>query len=278
MEKVKVKILGLSFSHRKSRNTAWLVQYALKAAEKFGRKISDIAEIETEFIDLAGQKIRQCIACERRWDTPNMGLPYKGQERPVVECCIKNDYMAKVLRPKLIEADAYIHGCPVYGMSTTSLYRSVMERSTDVLCNGDFINKPAAAVTVAEVNMLGQETTLWEMNHIITGGEMLCVSWPTGAAGTSGPPYGPLPAHDDAKVIGVKKDRYARYCALVCGRRVAEIGVMMKLAKRQLGDTFYREFYQVLHPPHGDESWAWNRLDPEDMEVLDAMEGPGKVR
>jgi multimeric flavodoxin WrbA len=278
LEKVKVKILGLSFSHRKSRNTAWLVQYALKAAEKFGRRISEVADIETEFIDLAGKDIRQCIACERRWDTPNFGLPYKGTVRPEGRCIIKNDYMAKELRQKLIDADAYIHGCPVYGMSTTSLYRMVMERSSDILCNGDFTNKPAASVTVAEFNQLGQETTLLEMNHIITGAEMLCVSWPTGVAGTSGPPYGPLPADDDAKVIGVKKDRYARYCALVCGRRVAEIAVMMKLAKRQLGDIFYREFYQVLHPPHGEETWVWKKLDPEDEALLDDIEGPGKVR
>ena len=53
MEKVRVKILGLSCGHRKGRNTAWLVQYALKAAEKFGRLITEVADMETEFIDLA---------------------------------------------------------------------------------------------------------------------------------------------------------------------------------------------------------------------------------
>ena len=278
MEKVKVKILGLSFSHRVSRNTAWLVQYALKAAEKFGRRISEVADIETEFIDLAGKKIRQCIACERRWDTPNFGLPYKGSVRPKGECIIKNDYMARELRPKMIEADAYILGCPVYGMTVTSQFRMVMERCSDILANGDFTNKPAAALTVAEVNAMGQEATLLEMNRMLIGGEMICVSWPAGAAGVSGPPYGPLPAHDDAKVIGVKKDRQARWCALVCGRRVAELTVMLKLAKRELGDIFTQEFYQVLHPPHGETPWEWSRLDKEDEQYMDSFEGPGRPR
>jgi len=278
VEKVKVKILGLSFSHRPSRNTAWLVQYALKAAEKFGRRIGEVADIETEFIDLAGKKIRQCLACERRWDTPNFGRPYKGTVRSKGECIIKNDYMARELRPKMIEADAYIWGCPVYTMSVTSQFRLVLERCSDLLANGDFTNKPAAALTVAEVNAMGQEPTLAEMNRIMISGEQIVVSWPAGAAGVSGPPYGPLPADDDAKVIGVKKDRQARWCALVCGRRVAELAVMHKLAKRELGDLFYNEFYQVLHPPHGEATWEWARLDPEDEAYMDSLEGPGRPR
>ena len=58
MEKVRIKILGISCAHRRARNTTWLTLYSLKAAERFGREISQVADIETEIIDLADKKRR----------------------------------------------------------------------------------------------------------------------------------------------------------------------------------------------------------------------------
>lgn len=74
-----MKILGISCAHRSGRNTAWLVLYALKAAEKFGRRISEIANIETEFVDLAHKEIKQCRNCQR-FCLPNGGGALEGSE------------------------------------------------------------------------------------------------------------------------------------------------------------------------------------------------------
>ncbi len=262
MGKVKVKIIGFSFSHRKGRNVAWMVKYALKAAEGFGVRIKEAAEVETEFVDTAGEKIRACLACDKRYCEPNYGLPYKG-ERPEFGCIIKNDYMARVLIPKLKEGDGFVFGSPVYGLSTSSQWRLFANRLTDPLCHGVLVNKPAAAIAVATMPIGGQETCLDEMNRTIIASEMLSANWPIGVPCVSGPPNGPLPKDDDGKVIGVKNDKYGKTYALIAGRRVGEIAVMLALAKNALGDTHAREFLQRLHPPYGDESWAWRRLGKE---------------
>ena len=52
-------------------------------------------------------------------------------------------------------------------------------------------------------------------------------------------------------------------------RRVAEFALMIKLAKQEIGEDIYkREFYFVLHPPHGDAPWEWSRLDKEEEEYM----------
>lgn len=106
------------------------------------------------------------------------------------------------------------------------------------------------------------------MNAVIQGMEMIPVSWKLGAPGCSGPPFGPIPAQDEGKVIGVKKDSEANKLALLVGRRVAEYALMLKLAKHELGEIYTREFMQIVHPPHGDETWAWNKLDEEDNRFM----------
>jgi multimeric flavodoxin WrbA len=272
MEKVKVKILAISAAHRKGMNTAWLVQYALKAAEKVGRRLREVVDLETEFVDLAGKQIKPCRNCEWR-HMPNKGRPYQGTERPPAQgCIIKDDYMARELMPKMKEADGYILGSPVYSLTFTSQYRLFSERWCPIMWEGHLTYKPAVAITVGEMALAGQETCLADINRMISAAEMVCASWYLGAPGVSGPPYGPLPAEKDYNfTIGVKKHRYSQWLALMNGRRVAETAIMLKMAKKQLGELYFREFLQVCHPPHGDETWAWNRLDKEDDEFLENL-------
>ena len=46
---------------------------------------------------------------------------------------------------------------------------------------------------------------------------------------------------------------------------------MTKLAKRELGKVWEREFIKLFHPPRGDEPWAWDRLDKEVQEDLENL-------
>ena len=39
MEKLKIKIMGVSGKHRKAEDTAWLTLFACKAVKKFGKEV-----------------------------------------------------------------------------------------------------------------------------------------------------------------------------------------------------------------------------------------------
>jgi multimeric flavodoxin WrbA len=269
MEKVKIKVLGLSMAHRKGRNTAWMVEYALKAAEKFGSKIGDVAEIETEFIDLATRKIEMCRECPDYPCRPNNGRRWKGASPPPdFGCPINDDYLALKVMPKVAEASAFIFGCPVYTGTCTSLFITVMERFRAGIWKGYFTNKPVGSVTAATMPLAGQESLLQQMNNVAHFLEMIPVSVGLGACSISGYPYGPLAADDDGTQIGVKNDRNAQAQAVSVGRRVAEIAVLIGLAKQRLGQRYTDEFALYYTPPHGEDSRDWFNLDKEDEKLM----------
>ena len=272
-EKIKVKILGVSAGHRKHMNTFYLVLLALKAVDKFAERVAEIADIETEIVDLADKEIKPCLSyCEWR-HMPNKGLPYTGKKRPAPKGCpITNDYMAKVLIPKMFEADGFVFGSPTFTWSYTSKFRLFTERWSPLMWGGGTTGKPAAAITVGEMPFGGEETCLHHMNQILHASEMLPVSWYAGVTGVSGPPRGPHPSDKDYSArIGASKDRFARWLAVYNGRRVAEYAVMIKIAKKELGEVWEREFIKLFHPPKGDEPWAWDRLDKEVQEDLENL-------
>ena len=269
MQKVKIKILGLSMAHRKGRNTAWMVEYALKAAEKFGRQVGDVAEVETEFMDLATRKVEMCWECPDRPCRPNKGLPWKGTGvAKDYGCPITDDYLARNVMPKVAEASGFIFGCPVYTGTCTSLFITVMERFQAGIWKGYFTNKPAGSVTAATMPLAGQESLLQEMNNVAHFLELIPVSVGLGASSISGYPYGPLAADDDGTVIGVKNDKNARVQAVSVGRRVAEIAVLLNLARQQLGKRYIEEFAPYYTPPHGENPREWFKLDKEDEEYM----------
>jgi multimeric flavodoxin WrbA len=279
MEKVKVKILGVSGAYRPGMNTAWYVQYALKAAEKVGRRLSEVVDVETELIDLATMEIKLCLSeCMSRC-MPNSGRPYKAAERIAEGCPIDDDDFALKIAPKLREADGYIFGSPVFGLSVTAKLNGFWERCTPLLWEGTLTYKPAASVATGEVPRSGSEVTLADLNRRICGAEMMCVSWGLGVNGFTGPPIGPAPGDPDYNTrIGAKGDRLGMWLAVVNGRRVADTAIMAKLAKQQLGEIYNREFYLVCHPPHGEEPWAWRRLDPEDEQFMQGLESSFTVK
>jgi multimeric flavodoxin WrbA len=269
MEKVKVKILGLSMAHRKGRNTAWMVEYALKAAEKFGRKISDVAEVQTEFMDLSTKKIEMCWECPDYPCRPNNGADWKEGSAPEeFGCPIKDDYLAKKVMPKVAKADAFVFGCPVYTGTCTSLFITVMERFKAGIWKSYFSNKPVGSITVGTMPIGGHESTLQQMNNVTRYLEMIPVPVGLGACGISGPPYGPLAADDDGKLIGVKNDKYSQWQCVCVGRRVAEITVMLAVAKKQLGKRYADEFAQYYTPPHGGAARDWFSLDAAAHEYM----------
>lgn len=268
MKKVKVRILGLSLAHRKGRNTAWMVEYALKAAEKFGRKVSEVAEVETEFMDLANKKIEMCRECPDRPCRPNNGKDWDDEAAGEFGCPIKDDYLAKKVMPRVAEADAFVLGAPIYTGTVTSLFTTVMERLQAGIWKGYFSNKPVGSVTVGTMPLGGHESTLQQMNNVTRYLEMIPVPVGLGACGISGLPYGPLAADDNGKIIGVKNDKYAQWQCVCVGRRVAEITVMLAVAKKHLGKIYADQFAEYYSKPHGNNPRDWFGLDPIDDEYM----------
>lgn len=269
MEKPTVKILGISAAHRINMNTAWLVQYALESAKKIGRRLESKVNVETEFLDIARKPIKPCRNCEG-FHLPNEGSSYRGKPKPQPRGCpIKNDFMAEVIMPKMKEADGFIFGSPTYTMCFTSQFRLMTERISPLVWGGHLTNKPAASVTVGGIPFGGQESCLLDMNKIILAAEMIPSGWYMGAPGISGPPFGPLPDADDYhKRVGVKNDKFGKWLALIAGRRVTEVAVMIALAKADLGELYTKEFTQIHHMPHGDEPWAWTKLDQKENDYM----------
>jgi multimeric flavodoxin WrbA len=268
-EKIGCKFLGFSCSPRKGGNTAWLVLYTLKAIEKFGRRVSSVADFETEFIDVADKDIRPCLNCDQRFEIPNRGISWRGREMPQdFGCIIKNDYMAKEILPKLDKSDGFIFGSPVFTYTCSTKYRLLLQRFAVNLNRGHIQGKPTTNIAVGYMPNSGQETCLHAMNTIQRAIELIPISWPIGTSATSGFPHRSSSGSYDEKIITVKNDERARFLAVYNGRRLAEFALMWKMAKEELGDLYTREFMQVLHPPHGDQTWEWHRLDKEDEDYV----------
>lgn len=97
-----MKVLGISGSPRRGSTTDQLVQAVL----------SGVQECETEFVSLSGKHVGPCIAC--------LGCVSDNV------CKVKDDLAA--LRPKIVEADAYVIGGANYFNTLNGLTHCFMER------------------------------------------------------------------------------------------------------------------------------------------------------
>jgi multimeric flavodoxin WrbA len=217
-------ILGISASHRKNRNTTYMLRVALQAAEEMGG-------VETELVELWGRKIKYCIHCDKCLVEP-------------FECIVKDDM--QTLYPILDRADAIIFGVPVFLMGVTGIYRNFMDRLRRYVHTGSFLWKVGATITVAYGRNAGQESTLSEVHTSMRALQMIAIGGAGhGAAGCSGLPYGPKPWEDDGKVIAVKNDPYAIGGAMIVGKRVADVAKVVKLGLKHGDFTHSRGIHEV---------------------------------
>lgn len=125
-----MKVVGINGSARKDGNTAIMIKTVFQELEKEG--------IETELIQLAGKKIRGCLAC------------YKCLKNQDQRCSVKNDALNQCLE-KMIEADGIILGSPTYFSDMSAEMKALIDRAgmTGLSNGGLFKRKVGAAVTVA---------------------------------------------------------------------------------------------------------------------------------
>lgn len=147
-----MKVLAINGSARKDGNTAILINTVLKEL--------NIAGIETEMIQLAGNVIEPCKAC---WACGGQG-----------NCVHRKDSFREIFE-KMKEADGILLGSPVYSANVSANMQALLERAAVVadMNQGLFTHKVGAAV--AAVRRGGAMQAVDTMNHFFLNHEMIVV-------------------------------------------------------------------------------------------------------
>ncbi|MDD5477049.1 MAG: flavodoxin family protein [Candidatus Omnitrophica bacterium] len=149
-----MKVVAFNTSARKDGNTAILIKKVFKELENKG--------IETELIQLAGEKIQGCAGC---------GVCFTKKNK---KCAVNNDPVNAYIA-KMIAADGIIIGSPTYFADCTANAKALIERAGMVARANDnmFMRKIGAAVVA--VRRGGAIHVFDTINHFFTIGEMIIV-------------------------------------------------------------------------------------------------------
>jgi len=205
----KVKILGISGSPRKGRNTDFLVKEALESAAKF-------ESVKTEFVSLADYKITPC----------------NGRNHCLKEdrCPIEDDM--QILAKKLLEADGIIVGSPVYYMTVSGILKNFMDRSRYLrMVELKLKDKVGGAIAVAGLRNGGQEFTIAAIHNYFLGMGMIVVGPTVGGNTITLGGVGTLYEGVGEKGIKwrrVSEDEVAIETSRGLGERVARLALALK--------------------------------------------------
>jgi multimeric flavodoxin WrbA len=147
-----MKVFAVNGSARKDGNTALLINTVFQELQQEG--------IETEMIQLAGKKIRGCIACYKCFKNQNQRCSV---EKDVVNECIG----------KIVEADGIILGSPTYFANVSSELKALIDRAGMVaIANGRMLRRKVGAAVVA-VRRGGAIHAFNSINHFYFINEMI---------------------------------------------------------------------------------------------------------
>jgi len=147
-----MKVVAFSGSARKDGNTAILVNAVLAELEK--------EKIKTEFVQLAGKKIRGCTACMKCYETQDK------------QCVVKNDILNECIG-KMLEADGIILASPTYFSDVSTEMKALIDRAGFVAkANDDMFRRKVGAAVVA-VRRGGAIHAFDTMNHFFFISQMV---------------------------------------------------------------------------------------------------------
>lgn len=144
-----MNVIGINASARKDGNTAILMNKTLSALSQ--------ANIETDYIELAGQTIAPCKAC---W-----GCGGKGN------CIHKNDAFYDLFA-KLVHADGVVLGSPTYSANVSATMQAFLERAAVVAGMNPGILRHKVGVAVSSARRAGALQAIDTMNHFFLNHEM----------------------------------------------------------------------------------------------------------
>lgn len=222
-----VRILGISGSPRKA-STDFVVHEALKAAE-------GIPGIETEFWGVRGKKINFCTHCDRCI-------------REKTLCYIDDD--VKILIDKILEADGYIIGTPVYDMGITAQLTAIFNRTRPfyMVRPGALKNKVGGVITVGGSRHGGQETAIQIIQNWYVMSEVLATG------GLSGCYNGGTVWSNDNKAAGAEADTVGMNTVIALGRGVAEAAMVASIGRKGWAEEKKRLGLEVSGTMEGHEA------------------------
>ena len=141
-----MKVIGICGSPRKG-NTEWMLTKLLEEVAKAG--------VETEMILLRNRQVKGCDGC--------LSCEVGGTQRKGA-CRIQDDM--QLIYPKLIEADGFAFGTPVYFDMLSGLLKNFMDRTCPIWPG--LGQKPVVGVAVAEAG-IGQAVENLKAYSGITG-------------------------------------------------------------------------------------------------------------
>jgi len=147
-----MKIVAFNGSARKDGNTAILLKSVLKVLETEG--------LETELVQLAGERIHGCTACRSCFDTKNQ------------RCIIEDDNVNAYIQ-KMTMAEGILLGSPTYFGMMSPQMKALIDRAGFVArANPDMLRYKIGAAVVA-VRRAGAMTTFDAINHFFLINQMI---------------------------------------------------------------------------------------------------------
>lgn len=147
-----MKVIAINASARKNGNTAILLNQVLSELKRAG--------VETEMVQLAGQRIRGCTACYRCFANKDG------------RCAIKTDSVNKLIA-KMQEADGMILGSPTYFANASPEMLALICRAGMVAgANGGMFKRKVGAAVVA-VRRGGAIHAFDSINHFFFISQMI---------------------------------------------------------------------------------------------------------
>ena len=147
-----MKVVAFNGSARKDGNTAIFINQALEELEK--------QDIQTEMIQLSGQRIRGCTACYKCFDN-------KDKKCAVAEDAM-NEYIARML-----EADGIILASPTYFADVSAELKALIDRAGLVARANDNMFRRKVGAAIVAVRRAGAIHAFDTINHFFLIGEMI---------------------------------------------------------------------------------------------------------
>ncbi len=205
IEMSKVKVLGVSGSPRKGRNTEQLLRAALDATAEL--------DVETELFSLADLKILPCDGC-------NVCVKEK-------RCPIDAEDDMGRLNEKLMEADAVIFAAPSYFGAVPGVLKNLMDRSRPLKMDGHKLGgKVVSVLSLSGLRYGGAEQVAESIIRFGLIHGMVAVGG-CGDPLTSGH-FGIASLQGDEGWRRAENDAIAISNARDVGRRVAEVAIALK--------------------------------------------------
>ena len=150
-----IKILGISGSPR-NMATDFLVQEAMRIARKE-------YEAETDYFSAKGKELKFCTHCDFCIETKNG--------------CVHKDDISAELYDKMVWADAWIMGTPVYQGTVSAQIKTIMDRCRAIVARDPkvFLNKVGMGIAGGGDRIGGQEPAIQTILNFYVINEMIPV-------------------------------------------------------------------------------------------------------